>query len=165
VVIALILLVVGLLLAVLEVLVPSGGLLALLSGSSLIAGVVCAWYQSPAWGIGTLVTSMVMVPAVVLAGFRVLPHTALGRRMILAAPEPTEAASADADQADSARSRDGEIPIGAEGHAGNDLRPAGTGRFGDQRVSVVTEGEWIDNGSAIRVVRVEGNRVVVEPIA
>jgi membrane-bound serine protease (ClpP class) len=51
--------------------------------------------------------------------------------------------------------------LGAEGVALTDLRPAGLARFGDERVDVVTLGDFIDVDSRIRVVRVEGNRVTV----
>ena len=50
---------------------------------------------------------------------------------------------------------------GAVGTALTDLRPAGLARFGDERVDVVTLGDFIVAGSPVRVVRVEGNRVTV----
>lgn len=50
---------------------------------------------------------------------------------------------------------------GAIGTAITDLRPAGTARFGERRVDVVAEGEFIPKGSTVRVVLVEGARVVV----
>ena len=50
---------------------------------------------------------------------------------------------------------------GEVGVALSDLRPAGIARFDDVRVDVVTEGDFIDVGSALEVLRVEGNRVVV----
>ena len=39
---------------------------------------------------------------------------------------------------------------------------AGTVDLDGERVDVVTEGEFIDRGARVRVVEVEGNRVVVE---
>jgi membrane-bound serine protease (ClpP class) len=44
------------------------------------------------------------------------------------------------------------------------LRPAGTAEFGTERVDVVTSGDLVPKGSRIRVVRVEGSRVVVERV-
>lgn len=41
------------------------------------------------------------------------------------------------------------------------LRPSGTARINGQRVDVVTEGGLIERGTAIRVVAIEGSRVVV----
>ena len=42
-----------------------------------------------------------------------------------------------------------------------DLRPAGTAPIGTERVDVVTEGEYVAQGSTVRVVRSEGYRHVV----
>ncbi len=51
--------------------------------------------------------------------------------------------------------------LGQKGTALTDLRPAGTVQVGDLRVDVVTEGGYVASGSAVEVVRVEGNRVTV----
>ncbi len=51
--------------------------------------------------------------------------------------------------------------IGAEGVALTDLRPAGTGLFGEERVDVVSDSEWIEHGSPIRIVSAEGYRRIV----
>ncbi len=54
--------------------------------------------------------------------------------------------------------------IGRDGVALTDLRPAGTGEFEDERVDVVSESEWIEKGSPIRIVASEGYRHVVRLI-
>lgn len=51
--------------------------------------------------------------------------------------------------------------VGAEGVAVTDLRPAGIGQFGDERLDVVSDGAWIPAGTPIRLVRSEGYRHVV----
>jgi membrane-bound serine protease (ClpP class) len=51
--------------------------------------------------------------------------------------------------------------VGAHGVAVTDLRPAGTGEFGDERVDVVSDSEWIEIGTPIRIVASEGYRHVV----
>jgi membrane-bound serine protease (ClpP class) len=54
--------------------------------------------------------------------------------------------------------------INQTGSAYTNLRPSGTAVIGNQRVDVVTEGAMIDKDTAVRVVAVEGNRVVVREI-
>ena len=54
--------------------------------------------------------------------------------------------------------------IGAEGVAATDLRPSGVGIFRDERVDVVSQSEWIEEGTPVRVVSAEGYRLVVRPI-
>jgi membrane-bound serine protease (ClpP class) len=44
------------------------------------------------------------------------------------------------------------------------LRPAGVAELGGRRVDVVTDGVFVDAGRVVRVVAVEGARVVVAPV-
>ena len=45
-----------------------------------------------------------------------------------------------------------------------DLRPSGVASIDDQRVDVVTRGEYIQKGSRITVLAVRGNQVIVKAI-
>lgn len=54
--------------------------------------------------------------------------------------------------------------LGREGEALTLLRPAGTVLIGDEKIDVVSEGEYITKGSKVRVIAVEGNKVVVRKI-
>lgn len=53
---------------------------------------------------------------------------------------------------------------GAVGVAITALRPAGVGLFGDERLDVVSESEWIEEGTRIRVLSAEGYRHVVRAV-
>jgi membrane-bound serine protease (ClpP class) len=44
------------------------------------------------------------------------------------------------------------------------LRPSGTANINGQRVDVVTEGGLIERGTAVKVVAVEGSRIVVRAV-
>ncbi|MGI9240631.1 MAG: NfeD family protein, partial [Verrucomicrobiales bacterium] len=52
--------------------------------------------------------------------------------------------------------------VGLEGTAHCDLRPVGKGRFGERILDITTEAEFIPAGTAVRIVKEEGSRVVVE---
>lgn len=54
--------------------------------------------------------------------------------------------------------------VGQTGTAGTDLRPAGVGIFGSERIDVVSEGPWIESGKGIEIVRSEGYRHVVREL-
>ena len=54
--------------------------------------------------------------------------------------------------------------VGQKGVALTDLRPAGVGRFGTERLDVVAEEGWLTSGTAIEVVRAEGYRHVVRAV-
>ena len=51
--------------------------------------------------------------------------------------------------------------VGKEGVAHTTLRPAGTAVVDGVRVDVVTRGEMLEAQTAVKVIEVEGNRVVV----
>ena len=55
--------------------------------------------------------------------------------------------------------------VGVVGTAITDLRPSGTALFGDERLDVVSESEWITEGTAVRVISAEGYRHIVRPVA
>jgi membrane-bound serine protease (ClpP class) len=54
-----------------------------------------------------------------------------------------------------------QISPGEQGTADSDLRPSGKVMLAGRLVDVVTEGDYVDAGSSVEVIRVEGNRVVV----
>jgi membrane-bound serine protease (ClpP class) len=54
--------------------------------------------------------------------------------------------------------------LNGTGEALSDLRPSGTARINGQRVDVVTEGGFIEQGAKIKVIAVEGSRIVVRPV-
>ena len=54
------------------------------------------------------------------------------------------------------------VRIGDEGMAKTVLRPAGTAAFGAALIDVVTDGEFVEPGTRVRVASIEGERVVVE---
>jgi len=54
--------------------------------------------------------------------------------------------------------------IGLDGVAVTDLRPSGTARVGEERIDVVTEGEYVRQGSRVQVVQSDGYRHVVRAL-
>jgi membrane-bound serine protease (ClpP class) len=55
--------------------------------------------------------------------------------------------------------------IGLDGIAVTDLRPSGTARVGQERIDVVTEGEYVAQGSRVQVVQSDGYRHVVRAVS
>ncbi len=52
--------------------------------------------------------------------------------------------------------------LGQSGRSLTPLRPAGSVLIGSERVDVVTEGKFIENNVAVKVIRVEGSHIFVE---
>lgn len=56
------------------------------------------------------------------------------------------------------------VSVGDWGHAESLLRPAGRARFAGRSVDVVSDGEFIEPGSQVKVLDIQGNRIVVAAI-
>ncbi len=54
--------------------------------------------------------------------------------------------------------------VGREGFATTTLRPAGTAEFDGEKMDVVSQSEFIPKGTKVRVIKVEGRRMVVDDI-
>lgn len=101
--------------------------------------------------------------AVVLAFFagRFLPYIPIANRLML--PPPDEQESDDPLRA--AQLAENLQLLGAIGTAATMLRPSGMAQFGDRFVDVVTEGAFIPAGARVRVIEIEGYRVVVKEVS
>lgn len=59
------------------------------------------------------------------------------------------------------QTEDMQVLVGKTGRTTSVLRPAGIGDFDGVRLNVVTEGSFIESGTPIEIVSVEGKRIVV----
>jgi membrane-bound serine protease (ClpP class) len=110
-----------------------------------------------AQALAILGTSLVITMAVAYAWLRHLPTSTRFAGLFLRHGLPQ------ADGYISGRLR-GDL-VGQEGVAITDLRPAGTAQIAGERVDVVTEGQYVSQGAPVRVVRSEGYRHIVMPVA
>jgi len=60
--------------------------------------------------------------------------------------------------------KDYELLVNKEGITLNALRPVGTVRIEKKDYSAISDGQWIDKGSRVRVVQVDGTKILVEKI-
>ncbi len=142
------LLVAGLALILLETILP-GMIAGVIGTGCLVAGVVVS-YVDFGPRVGNLVLLGVLA-ALLVAGLlwiRFFPRSRLGQAFV------TRRAVGDLGV-------DRPELLNRTGTALTNLRPAGTALIGDKRVDVVTEGGLIPRGATIKVVAVEGFRVVV----
>jgi membrane-bound serine protease (ClpP class) len=56
-----------------------------------------------------------------------------------------------------------QLRIGDRGTVTTALRPSGLAMIGNHTVDVASAGSWIERGQPVRIIEIEGNRVVVEP--
>lgn len=120
----------------------------------IVATVLCGMHHS-------LTLTLVLFCVQVTAGFvaawlsiKYFPQTKYGQKMIL--HETLEGAQ-------SSRNASAEL-IGREGSAQTVLRPSGMAVIDGKRLDVVAESGMIVAGSAIKVIAVEGTRVIVRKL-
>jgi membrane-bound ClpP family serine protease len=99
-------------------------------------------------------TDAIVGPSALLVALKTLPRTKVGKRMILSGPEPEQVKNAATDESL------GRL-LGKSGIALTDLRPAGYARIEGRRIDVVARGSALPKDTAVCVVAVEQNRVVV----
>jgi membrane-bound ClpP family serine protease len=155
---ALILLALGLALTVLEIFLPSGGLIAFLSACSLLAAVVMAFRQGSSMGIAVLGGGLVGVVVVVVLGLQLWPKTSMGKRMLLEVPEARDILP------DTKRQRYLKGLIGRIGEAKTKMLPNGAVSIDGRTIDAVSEGMFVEAGQRVRVIEARANRVVVRPI-
>jgi membrane-bound serine protease (ClpP class) len=160
----LLLLAAGALLIGIEVFViPGFGLVGALGIVTLLGGIVLSLVGAQDSYEVVLTAAMQVVFALVaaiiasLVLMRFLPRTALGRRLVLDTGLSARQGYASAPETDSHW-------LGKTGRASTPLHPAGIAAIDGERVDVVSTGEPIDAGEVLRVVRVDGNRVVVRSL-
>ena len=96
------------------------------------------------------------VALAILTGYvviKTIPQSAAGKRMILSHAQNNVSATAAAPEV-----------VGAEGTAQTTLRPSGMAEIGGKRLDVVAESDMIERGSTVRVIAVEGSRIVVQKV-
>ena len=150
---------VGIGVMILEVFVPSGGVLAFVSLAAIIAAIATAFLElGPGAGPGMNALSVAVVPAIIGLAFRWFPETPLGRRVLPPPPQPDDVVP------DAPRRQRARDLIGQAGRTTIDLLPWGTVVIGTETVDGVSEGGPIDAGTEVVVVAAQGAAVVVRPL-
>lgn len=154
---AIILLLLGLALIVLEFFIPSGGLLGFLAACAVLGGVTLAYMFSPLAGFLFLGTAVIVVPIVLSVAVKLWPATPMGKRFLLTGPEPSDVLP------DNSKRRQLQELVGKVGKAKSKMLPSGVAEFDGRTVDAVSEGPPIETDELVRVVSVRGSRVVVRP--
>ncbi|HYE40839.1 MAG TPA: NfeD family protein [Ramlibacter sp.] len=155
----------GVALLLLELLViPGFGVAGVLGIAAILAGLVLSMVgpgntMQLIAAVGVRVgLALALAVAASLVLMRFLTRLPVGRRLVLETQLRGPEGYASAPDADAPL-------LGKHGLARSMLRPAGIAEIEGRRVDVVTEGELVDAGDPVVVIRVDGNRVVVQRAA
>lgn len=145
----------GLLLLLAEAFHPGFGIAGGLGLALMVAGIILT-ARTPFEAVVMFVLLLLLLAALLFFVLRSAKSGFLYRKLILkSAATRQEGFAAVAEDA---------TLIGKEGIVLTQLRPAGTGEIEGVRLDIVSEGAFIEAGTSIRIIRVEGRRIVVAPI-
>lgn len=155
-VIGIILLILGFVLAAVEMIVPGFGLPGVAAAVCLVAGVFCV---TDSLMEGAFVTLLVLA---LLACMLAVILWMFSRGKLKSPLILREEQQKDKGYISSA---DLNYLLGKKGVAVTDLHPAGTGNFDDIRFDVVSEGTFINKGAQLEIIRVSGARLIVRELS
>ncbi|MCF8113891.1 MAG: serine protease [Desulfotignum sp.] len=146
--------VLGLVVIVVEIFVPSLGLLAAMAAGILFYSLYLVFTTiSFTMGMVFLGVDISLIPVVLVLGFKALGASSLSLHKKLSSKEGV-----------SSQAPDLVSWKGKKGKAITDLRPSGTVMIEKKRLDAVTDGEYVDAGTPVVVTLVSGNRIVVDKI-
>lgn len=150
------------LLLVVEVFIPSMGLISLTALVLAIGGIVCLFQESVTWGVIGIAAFLLFGTGGFMFALRMMPHTAFGRRLLYGEDADKHTGDEDRMPPGAVKGEFDEL-LGKEGVAVTDMRPVGTIRVGEQKLTAICEISFLPAGTAVRVSAVEGNQVKVRP--
>ena len=143
---------IGILVIIAEIILPSGGILSILAtglfGYSLY---LVFTHISTSAGMAFVIADLILIPILVYFGIKFLAKSPVTLRTKLSKEDGVTSQSPD--------HRD---YLGSQGVAVTDLRPSGVATIEDERLDVVTQGEYIEKQTQIIVIAVRGNQIVVK---
>lgn len=141
----------GCALVILEVFIPSGGILGMLSAFAIIGSIVFAFQRDLTSGLVFVLVSLIAVPLLLAGAFKVWPHTPMGKAFLGELPTEDELKPIDLRRQ----------LVGRVGVAKSKMLPSGSVLVDGQWLDAIAQGSFIEAGEPIVVVEVRANRVVV----
>ena len=143
---------IGILVIIAEIILPSGGILSILAtglfGYSLY---LVFTHISTSAGMAFVIADIILIPILVYFGIKFLAKSPVTLRTKLSKEDGVTSQSPDHNDY-----------LGSQGVAVTDLRPSGVATIEDERLDVVTQGEYIEKQTQIIVIAVRGNQIVVK---
>ncbi|TVQ38707.1 MAG: hypothetical protein EA384_08220 [Spirochaetaceae bacterium] len=154
------LILVGVVAILIETVVPAFGMIAALGGGGSIVAAIALTYarRGPVDGTIVLFSAMLIVPLALYTAFKLFPASPVGRLLINRSSQTADRGYTSYTEQDYADL------MGAEGVTATDLRPVGVAIINGKKYSVVSASEYMNKDTRVRIIRVEGSRVVVRRV-
>lgn len=153
---AILLLLLGISCLVLEMFIPSGGLLGVLAALSIVGAIALAFMTGPIQGIVMTMFVTLLIPIMLALAVKLWPETPLGRLILLRRPQ-----GADEVLPQTEAYRTINALIGKRGVAKSMMLPSGVVLVEGKNYDAVSNGLPIEPGQKVRVIGIDTQRLVV----
>jgi len=141
---------------VVEMLTPSMGIFTVVAIGLIVGAAYKAFEHSSDAGMVVLAVNLALFPLTILLVMRLYKRSPMALDNEIRAGVPV-------DNDPVAASPLSEY-VGKEGKALTMLRPSGSVQIGEARLDVVTQGKFVEAGAKVRVLKVQNDVLVVEPL-
>lgn len=146
---------VGIVLLAVEVFMPGFGVPGISGLTLLVIGVVITWVNYGALvGLGMTVAVLALLGITVSISLKSAKNGRLAKSLVLQD-------EVDIEKADE---RDMQMFVGEVGTTLTPLRPVGSAEFACGKLSVSSDGEFIEKGTGVRIMRIVGTTILVERV-
>ena len=141
----------GIFVIIAEIVLPSGGLLSLMAIGLLGYSLYFVFTTlSMTAAMMFVIADLFLIPIAIYIGLKLLAKSPATLNTILSKENGVVSQSPEL-----------EGYLGMDGEAVTDLRPSGTALINGKKLDVVTRGEYLEKSSAINVLSVTGNQIIV----
>lgn len=148
---------VGVILLVVEVFMPGFGVPGISGSVLLLASIVMAWLEyGPKVGLGMTVAVLALMGISISISLKSAGSGKLANSELVLRDAVNDGGKKEREEMQKL--------VGLEGKALTPLRPVGAAEFDCGKLNVQTDGEFIEKGSQVRIMRVNGTTVYVEKV-
>jgi len=150
------LIIIGMIAIFLESFIPDAGILAIIGVTLILAAIIFSFIKFGFLiGILSFCTGIIGGPLSFIIAFKVFPKSYFGKKIILNQTENPE------DGFVSHEDKNLKNLVNAAGVVYTTCKPAGMAIIENIKYNVISSGEYIDKNEEIKVVKVEGNKIII----
>ena len=143
---------VGTLVIIAEIIIPSGGILSILAAATFGYSLYLVFaHISASAGVAFIIADLILVPILIYIGIKFLAKSPVTLQTSLSRKDGV-----------TSQSEEMNAYMDHQGQAITDLRPSGVANINGTRLDVVTRGEYIEKKTEIIVIAVRGNQIIVK---
>ena len=155
---ALLLLAIGLCVVVLELFLPSAGMLGILAGALIVTSIVLGFMDGLKTGALMLLITVIALPTLLGVMVKIWPHTPLGKLILLKDLKPEDVLPNQSQRKERKTNLEGQLGV-----AKTKMLPSGIVIINGEKYDAISEGFAVEAGDPIKVTSVRENRIYVQP--